>query len=273
MMSNSTPKTWIMGVMNVTPDSFYDGGRLNCPEAARTQAEALMADGADWLDLGAESSRPGAAPIGVDEELARLMPALEVVVGVGAPVSVDTWRAETARRALAAGARMINDITALRGEPAMAEVVAAAGCPVVLMHMLGTPQTMQQSPRYDDVIDDICAFFEERIAFATRAGIAEANIWLDPGFGFGKSVAHNLEMLRRLREFKRFGRPLLIGTSNKNTIGKVLDLPVSERLEGTAATVAIGIVNGADAVRVHDVKAMARVARMTDAVVHGLDVS
>jgi dihydropteroate synthase len=260
-----------MGVMNVTPDSFYDGGQLHCPEAARLRAEALVAEGADWIDLGAESSRPGATPIGLEEELRRLMPALEVVVGAGAAVSVDTYRAETARRALAAGAGMINDITALRGEAAMAGVIAEAGCLCVLMHMQGTPETMQAAPKYDNVVDEVCAFFEERLAFAVKAGIREEQIWLDPGFGFGKTVAHNLEMLRRLREFTRFGRPVLIGTSNKNTIGKVLDLSVGERTEGTAATVAIGIANGAAAVRVHDVKAMARVARMSDAIVRGWD--
>lgn len=258
-----------MGVINVTPDSFYDGGRLGCPEAARARAEELIHDGAHWLDLGAESSRPGAAAVGLDEELRRLMPALEAVVGLGVPVSVDTYRAETARRAIAAGARMINDITALRGDSAMAETVAEAGCLCLLMHMQGTPETMQRAPKYDNIVDDVCAFFEERIAFAVAAGIKEEHLWLDPGFGFGKSPAHNLEMLRRLYEFRRFGRPLLIGTSNKSTIGAVLDLPVSERMEGTAATVAIGIANGAEAVRVHDVKAMARVARMSDAIVHG----
>jgi len=259
-----------MGVMNVTPDSFFDGGRLGCPEAARAHAEALVAAGADWLDLGAESSRPGAAEVGLDEELRRLMPALEVALGAGAPVSVDTYRAETARRALAAGAQMVNDITALRGDTAMAEVIAASGAPCVLMHMQGTPGTMQIAPRYQDIVDDISAFFEERLQFALAAGIREEQIWLDPGFGFGKTVAHNLELLRRLREFRRFGRPVLIGTSNKSTIGAVLDLPVGERQEGTAATVAVAIWNGADAIRVHDVAAMARVARMTDAIARGV---
>lgn len=268
-MSTKPYKTLVMGVMNITPDSFYDGGRLACPEAARLRAEELVGDGADWLDVGAESSRPGAAPIGQQEELSRLLPALEVVLGVGVPISVDTYHAETARRAVVAGATMINDITALRGDPEMAAVIAEAGCACVLMHMQGTPETMQHAPEYDDVVDAISRFFEERIAFAVRAGIREDRIWLDPGFGFGKSPEHNLTLLRRLSEFTRFGRPLLIGTSNKSTIGKVLDLPVGERAEGTAATVAIGIANGARAVRVHDVKAMARVARMSDAIVHG----
>ena len=272
-VSVAPKKTLIMGVMNVTPDSFYDGGKLSCPEAARMRAEELVRAGADWLDLGAESSRPGAEPIGLEEELRRLMPALEVAVGEGAPISVDTYRAETAQRALAAGANMINDITALRGDAAMAGVIANARCACVLMHMQGKPETMQHAPRYADVVDEVCAFFEERLAFALAAGIREDQIWLDPGIGFGKTHEHNLTLLRRLRECTRFGRPLLIGTSNKSTIGAVLDLPVAERMEGTAATVAIGIANGAHAVRVHDVKAMARVVRMSDAIVHGWTAS
>jgi dihydropteroate synthase len=183
-------------------------------------------------------------------------------------ISVDTYHAETARRALEMGARIVNDVTALRGDPRMAEIVASACCDCVLMHMQGTPQTMQQNPRYKDVIDDISAFFDERLSFAVRAGIDEDALWLDPGFGFGKTPHHNLEILRRLGEFKKFGRPLLIGTSNKGTIGAVLGTPVNDRLEGTAATVALAIANGADCVRVHDVRAMMRVARITDAVVH-----
>ena len=162
---------------------------------------------------------------------------------------------------------MVNDITALRGDDAMADVVAESGVECVLMHMQGTPKSMQDTPRYDDVVDDIRAFFEERIAFATGRGISEERLWLDPGFGFGKTVGHNLDLLRRLGELKAFGLRLLIGTSNKSTIGTVLDLPADQRLEGTAATIAIAIHNGADAVRVHDVRAMARVARMTDAIV------
>lgn len=258
-----------MGVMNLTPDSFYDGGKVQTPAQARARAEELIRDGADWLDLGGESSRPGAAPIGLDEELRRVIPALEAIQGLNVQRSVDTYRAETARRALALGARMVNDITALRHDPEMAAVIAESGCQCVLMHMRGTPETMQQAPRYDNLIDEICAFFEERLRAAAAGGIRDAQIWLDPGFGFGKTPAHNLLLLRELRQFKQFGLPLLIGTSNKATIGVVLDAPVTERLEGTAATVAIAIWNGADAVRVHDVKTMARVARMCDAIQTG----
>jgi dihydropteroate synthase len=258
-----------MGVLNVTPDSFSDGGHFTDVKLAILHARAMVGDGAHIVDVGGESTRPGAEPMEPHEEQRRVLPVIEQLAAEQISVSVDTYHADTARRAIVLGARMINDITALRGDPAMVEVVAEAGCAVVLMHMLGTPQTMQESPRYDDVVDDICRFFEERIRFATKMGVREDAIWLDPGFGFGKTPAHNLELLRRLAEFKKFGRPILIGTSNKSTIGTVLNLPVEERMEGTAATVAVAIANGADAVRVHDVKRMARVAKMTDAIVRG----
>lgn len=271
MSLDQSEHTLIMGILNVTPDSFSDGGRHFAPEAAAAHAGAMARDGADWIDVGAESSRPSAAPIGLDEELRRLLPVLERLQGGPCPVSVDTYRAETARRALALGASMVNDITALRGDPEMAGVVAESGCFCVLMHMAGSPVTMQDRPQYNDVVDDLCAFFGERIEAAVRAGIREDRIWLDPGFAFGKTVEHNLEILRRLRAFRRFGRPLLLGVSNKSTIGAVLDLPVNERMEGTAAAVAVGIMNGADAVRVHDVRALARVARMCDAILRGGD--
>jgi dihydropteroate synthase len=259
-------KTLVMGILNVTPDSFFDGGGLPSSAAAFNRGRQMVEEGADILDVGGESSRPGAAPITLDEELSRVLPSVERLTELGVPVSIDTYRAETARRGLAIGAAMVNDITALRGDPAMAGVIAEAGCDCVLMHMQGTPQTMQRDPVYRDVVDDICGFFEERMQFAAREGINEEAIWLDPGFGFGKTVAHNLEILRRLGEFRRFGRPVLIGTSNKSTIGKVLGLPLDDRMEGTAATVAIAIAHGADCVRVHNVRAMARVAAMSDAV-------
>ncbi|MBM3288633.1 MAG: dihydropteroate synthase, partial [Candidatus Hydrogenedentes bacterium] len=239
-------------------------------DTAAAHARAMIADGAHIVDVGGESSRPGAAALDSHEEQRRVLPVIERIAADGIAISVDTYHADTARRALALGARMVNDITALRGDPAMAEVVAEAGCDCVLMHMLGTPGTMQNAPRYDDVVDDICRFFEDRIRYATKLGVHADSIWLDPGFGFGKTPAHNLELLRRLAEFKRFGRPILVGTSNKSTIGAVLDAPVDDRMEGTAATVAIAIANGADAVRVHDVRRMARVAKMADAVVRGM---
>ena len=261
--------TEIMGVLNATPDSFFAGSRVTDPQCARAVADRMCLDGASWIDVGGESSRPGANPVGPAEELRRVEPVLEALRGIPARISIDTWRAETARRALALGASMINDITGLRGDPEMPAVAAEAGCACVVMHMLGAPMTMQRAPQYNDVVDDIRAFFEERLAALSRAGVREEQIWLDPGFGFGKTVDHNLEMLRRLREFTRFGRPVLIGTSNKSAIGAVIGADADDRTEGTAATVAAAIINGASCVRVHDVKTMARVARMTDAIVYG----
>lgn len=270
-MSSNIPEsmtvscTQIMGVLNVTPDSFYRPSRVQSTNLIQLQAKEMVDAGAQMIDIGGESSRPGAKPVGLEEELERVIPALESLRGNEYYLSVDTYRAETARESIANGAVMINDITALRGDENMAGVIADAGVECVLMHMQGLPNTMQEAPAYEDVIDDICAFFEERISFATQAGIELENIWLDPGFGFGKTVGHNLSILQHLYAFKQFGCPLLVGTSNKSTIGAVLDAEVEDRMEGTAATVSVSICNGANAVRVHDVEAMARVARMTDA--------
>ena len=261
-----TRRTLVMGVLNATPDSFYTPSTVPDPASAAARAREMVENGADVVDIGGESSRPGAAPIGLDEELARVLPVFEALQGSDLRLSVDTYRAETARQALARGATMVNDITALRGDADMAGVVADVGAECVLMHMQGTPETMQARPQYDDIMDDLCAFFEERIAHAVDQGIAEEKVWIDPGFGFGKTVEHNLSIIRRLNELAKFGRPVLIGTSNKSTIGAVLDASPEERLEGTAATVAVAISNGAAGVRVHDVKAMARVARMCDAI-------
>lgn len=261
------PKTLVMGILNATPDSFYDGGKVCGAESALEIAQQMVVDGVDLFDVGGESSRPGAEPVPIAEEVRRITPVLESLQDLKKPISIDTYNAETARRALELGATMVNDITALRGDPEMAGVVAEAGCACVLMHMLGEPRTMQANPQYADVVDDICAFFEDRLGYAVKQGIPEDAIWLDPGFGFGKTPKHNLILLRRLGEFRRFGRPILIGTSNKSTIGAVLGTTVDDRIEGTAATVALAIANGADCVRVHNVKVMARVARMADAIV------
>jgi dihydropteroate synthase len=261
-------RTVIMGILNVTPDSFYDGGRYARAEAAVQHALQMVQDGADIVDIGGESTRPGSQPVPEEEELRRVLPVIEAVRGqVDVPISIDTTKSRVAERALQAGACMVNDISGLGFDPRMAEVVARHGALCCVMHIQGTPQTMQRNPQYEDVVRDISRYFEERLALAERAGIPRENIWLDPGIGFGKTVEHNLEILRRLREFTAFGLPILIGTSRKSFIGKILgDLPPEERLEGTAATVAIAIMNGANAVRVHDVREMVRVARMTDAV-------
>ena len=265
VLSDGT-STKVMGILNVTPDSFFDGGCFFSLEAAAGRAQQMASEGTDILDIGAESSRPGADPVSIEEELRRAMPAVEAATATGLPISIDTYRAETARRALALGAVMVNDITGLRGDADMAAVIADAGCFCVIMHMQGTPQTMQNKPEYDDVVHDIMAFFRERIDYALQQGIQQNRIWLDPGFGFGKTVTQNLELLRRLDEFQQLGFPLLIGTSNKSTIGTVLNAPGDERGYGTAATVAMAISKGVHCVRVHDEKAMKQVAKMCDAI-------
>ncbi len=271
-------RTLLMGVLNVTPDSFSDGGLYFEPEAAVARAAQMLADGADILDIGGESTRPATfatqTPLPPDEELRRIRPVIEAIARSfpDAPISVDTYKAEVAAAALTAGAVMINDISALRADAGMAQTVAEAGVPVCLMHLLGLPMAIPADPVYEDVVGEVGAHLRERAEFARAAGIADRNIVLDPGIGFGKNVEQNLELLRRLRELTEIGFPLLVGTSRKSTIGKVLGgLAVGDRIEGTAASVAISIANGAAIVRVHDVKEMARVVRMSDAIVRGWD--
>ena len=260
-------RTLVMGVINMTPDSFSDGGMIADAESGLRQAERLIAEGADILDVGGESSRPGAGPVPLKEELRRVIPLIRRISReADVPVSVDTAKAEVARQAIDAGAEIVNDVTALRGDRKMARIVAEAGVPVILMHMQGTPRTMQAAPSYDDVVADVCRFLRERIGFAVDQGIDEEQIAVDPGFGFGKNVEHNLELLRRLGEFRSLGRPVVVGASRKSTIGKVLDRPVDQRMMGTAATVAVSVARGAAVVRVHDVAEMRDVVRMTEAI-------
>lgn len=260
-----------MGIVNVTPDSFSDGGRFADADSAVAHGKALLAEGADILDVGGESSRPGSEPVPVDEELKRVVPVIDRLAReAGAVVSVDTTKARVAAEAIAAGAVIVNDISALRFDPRMADVVAAKQAGIVLMHMLGDPRTMQQDPRYGDVIGEISEFLRERCTFAVQAGINLDGIVIDPGIGFGKTVEHNLEILRRLAGFSGIGRPVLVGPSRKAFIGHLLGgLPAGERLEGTGAAVALAIAGGAAIVRVHDVGAMVRVVRIADAIVKG----
>lgn len=262
-------RTYLMGILNVTPDSFAGNGVMEV-ESAVARGRVMLAEGADIIDVGGESTRPGAISVPLEEELRRVIPVVEhLVEELGAPVSVDTRKAEVARQALRAGAGMVNDVSALRADPQMAAVVAEARVPVVLMHMGMRPTEQEQAD--GDILTEIRVHLAERIEAAVAAGIPRERILIDPGFGFGKTVKQNLELLRRLGEFRALGQPLLISTSRKGTIGKVLGgLPVEERVEGTAATVAVAIVQGVDIVRVHDVRAMARVARMTDAIVRGI---
>jgi dihydropteroate synthase len=246
----------IMGVINVTPDSFSDGGRYLDPRIAIEHGLDLEAEGAAILDVGGESTRPGAAPVSEAEEHQRVIPVIEGLLdrGTRARISIDTSKSAVAARALQAGATLVNDVTGLRGDAEMAGVVAAAGAQCCLMHMLGDPRTMQDDPRYDDVVGDIKAFFEERMAFAVGAGIAEQRILLDPGIGFGKTIEHNLELLRRLGEFLDLGRPLVIGTSRKSFLGRLTGREsTDDRLAGTIATNVIAYERGARVFRVHDV--------------------
>ncbi len=252
-----------MGVVNVTPDSFSGDGLADRPKEALDLALRLEADGADLIDIGAESSRPGSSPISVEEELQRLLPPLELICSrVKIPLSVDTCKSEVARSALEAGAAMINDVWGLKADPEVARVVAEHKVPLVVMHC-------QENREYQDLVPEVMGSLERSIKTALDAGISTENIIIDPGIGFAKTADHNLEILRRLGEFTALGYPILLGTSRKSTIGLILDLSVDQRLEGTAATVALAIAGGADMVRVHDVAQMVRVVRMSDAIVRG----
>jgi dihydropteroate synthase len=243
-----------MGIVNVTPDSFSDGGLFLDADAAVEHGRRLAAEGAAILDIGGESTRPGAAPVAEDEELRRVVPVIERLAGADARISIDTTKSAVARAALAAGATIVNDVSALRFDPALAGVVAESGADCCLMHMLGEPRTMQVDPRYDEVVSDVKAFLEERLAFAVAEGIPEDRIWLDPGIGFGKTVEHNLELLRRLDELVALGRPVVIGTSRKSFLGKLAGGRAEDaRLPGTIATNVLALERGATVFRVHDV--------------------
>jgi dihydropteroate synthase len=257
----------LMGIVNVTPDSFSDGGRFLDAERAIAHGRELAAEGADVLDIGGESTRPGARAVTAEEELARVGPVVEALARDGGPqVSIDTSKLAVAEAALGAGAAMVNDVTALRAEPGLAGLCAQRDCEVVLMHMLGDPRTMQENPTYDDVVDDVKAFLAERIEFALAEGIDEDRIWIDPGIGFGKTVEHNLELHRRLGELAELGRPIAFGSSRKSFIGKLTGAEVHERLGGTIASNVIAYANGARMLRVHDVAPMRQAVSVADAI-------
>jgi dihydropteroate synthase len=258
-------RTLVMGVVNVTPDSFSDGGRHLDPGAAVAHAHRLRAEGADVLDLGAESTRPGAAPVPADEQWRRLAPVLDALAREpDLCLSVDSASASVAERVLAAGAHVVNDVTAL-GDPAMAGVVARARAGLVLMHMRGTPADMQRDPRYQDAAGEVAAHLAARLDTARSAGVDPACVALDPGIGFGKSVRHNLELLARIGSLTALGRPVMVGVSRKGFIGHLLDLPVDQRLEGSLAAAAIAVFLGARIVRAHDVAATVRAVRVAGA--------
>jgi len=269
-------QTLVMGVLNVTPDSFSDGGLYAGVDAAVAHAHRLVADGAHILDIGGESTRPATfgdkSPLLPEDEKRRILPVLERLAAElpAIPLSVDTYKAEVARAALDAGACLVNDISGLTYDPAMAALVAARHVPLILMHLPGRPRDLPTNPVYADVVADVLAFFARQIAYAESQGVRRDQIWLDPGLGFGKTAQHNLELLRRLPELKVLGLPLVVGASRKKFLGKILgtDDP-TDRKEGTAAAVALSIAGGADMVRVHDVREMARVAKVSDAIVRG----
>jgi dihydropteroate synthase len=256
-----------MGVVNVTPDSFSDGGLYLDPELATRHGRELAAAGATILDVGGESTRPGADPVPADEERRRVEPVIAGLAGLGPAISVDTSKASVAAAALAAGATIVNDVTALRGDPSMAALVAERGAGLILMHMAGEPRTMQANPEYDDVVAEVREFLAARLAAAVAAGIDESAIWLDPGIGFGKSDAHNFELLRGLGELATLGRPLVVGTSRKGFIGRAGGgSAADDRLGGTIATSVLAAAAGADVLRVHDVREMDQALRVASAV-------
>jgi len=260
-------RTHVMGILNVTPDSFSDGGRFLEPSAALDHAVAMAEEGADFIDIGAESTRPGARPVPAKEQLARLLPVLRALKKkVKAPVSVDTTSAMVAQEALREGADLVNDVSALNGDPRMAAVVARTGVPCILMHMRGQPRTMQQNPRYRDLMAEIAGFLAAAIERGEQAGIKRIQMLVDPGIGFGKTLAHNLEILRRLAELGSLGAPVVVGPSRKRFIGAVLDVEPDQRLEGTIAACVLAARNGANVLRVHDVKSVVRALKLADAV-------
>ncbi len=261
-------KTYIMGILNVTPDSFSDGGKFFEPERAVDKAVKMAEEGADIIDIGGESTRPGAKTVTVEEELRRVIPVIKgIVKKVEVILSIDTTKAKVAEEALSEGAEIVNDVSALRFDPNMASLVAKRMVPVVLMHMRGTPKTMQLNVRYNDLLSEITEFLRERISFAEKAGIDRKKIIIDPGIGFGKSLERdNFTILRNLEEFRSLGRPLMVGPSRKAFLGHLLNLPVEDREEATAGAVAVAVMNGANIVRVHDVKKMKRVVQVVEAI-------
>ncbi len=257
----------IMGILNVTPDSFFDGGRYDTEEAAIEYALRMVEEGADIIDVGGESTRPYAEEVGLEEELKRVIPVIEKISARSDVfISIDTYKSKVAQAACLAGAQMINDISGLTFDPQMAHIAGEMRAYVVIMHTKGTPKNMQENPYYEDVISEISEFFRKQMDTAIQAGITEERIILDPGIGFGKRVEDNLRILKMLGEFKKIGRPLLIGTSMKSFIGKVTGSTLEERLEGTLASLAVSIMNGADILRVHDVKSAQKVAKLVHAV-------
>jgi dihydropteroate synthase len=262
---NKPSNTLIMGILNVTPDSFSDGGKFDTPEQAASHASKMIEDGADIIDIGGESTRPGAEPVSIDEELNRTIPVIEAIRDQSdCIISIDTYKSKVAESALDAGANMVNDISGLTFDEGMASLVAEKETPVVIMHIKGTPLDMQEEPHYEDLMEEIKDYFTAKIAKAKEAGIPNTNIILDPGIGFGKRLEDNFELIRELKQICAMEYPILIGPSRKSFIGTVLNLPITERLEGTLASITAGVMNGARIVRVHDIMAVRRTIAITE---------
>lgn len=265
-------KVVVMGVLNLTPDSFYDGGRYTREAQALRRVEEMIGEGADIIDVGGESVRPGAEPISLDEELSRVVPVIEKVRRLfPITISIDTYKAEVARQAIEKGAEMVNDISGLRFDPDLRKIVAGYGVPLILMHIKGTPKNMQDNPRYHSLMEEIISYLRKSIKLAEESGVDPARIIVDPGIGFGKTTAHNLEILRRLEELKSLGKPILVALSRKSFIGNVLGLPQAERLEGGLAAACMAVSGGARIVRTHDVRPTRRAVDMVQAILRGSD--
>jgi dihydropteroate synthase len=259
-----------MGILNATPDSFFDGGKYDDRESAEKQIEKMVEDGADIIDVGGMSSRPGSKPVSADEELKRVIPAIKYLnANHDVLVSVDTYRSEVARKAVIAGAHIINDISAFTMDKDMAKTAADCGASIVLMHMKGTPEDMQDDPQYENVVDDIYTYLEKQTGIAVEAGIPEDRIIIDPGIGFGKTLEHNLNILNKLREFTYMGFPVLVGASRKSFIGKIMELDADQRLEGSLAAAVWSTINGASILRVHDVKETVQAIKVAASIMSG----
>ncbi len=267
---NLDSKTLIMGILNVTPDSFFDGGLHFRTDDAVRQGLRMATEGADIIDVGGESTRPFSDPMPLEEELRRVIPVIKALSQeINIPISIDTYKAEVARQALEAGAKMVNDVSAMRFDPAMGPLVAEAGVPIVLMHMKGTPKDMQANPTYNDLFEEIIGFLSKASEQAVKIGIKRNLIIIDPGIGFGKSFDNNLNIIKELNKFRTLGQPILVSTSNKSFIGHVLDLPVESRKTGTMATIAAAVINGANIIRAHNVKAARETVTIIDAIKSG----
>ena len=267
MNYNFTNKTYIMGILNVTPDSFSDGGKYNSVEKAILRAKEMINQGADIIDVGGESTRPNSSKISIDEELQRVIPVIERISKFAPVISIDSSKSQVVKKAIEAGATIVNDIYGLQNDKKMARIVAKSNCKIVIMHIKGIPQNMQNSPKYNNLVSEIIDYFNESISIAKNAGIEEKNIILDPGIGFGKTVNNNLEIIRNINKFKRFGYPILLGASRKSFIGKITGAKVNDRLAGSIAAISIGVLNGVNIVRVHDVKETKQAVQILDSII------